>query len=147
RLSDPTLFRNEILAQYPHVSFTIYDETAVALHKLTGLSFRNVLEAEQIVFRACEITGVYLLGLSVGLSIGESLLVTAIFTLGATIVGPAVLTFEYEPVPRGFSVGLLFLALGLLAYGQHRWAGIVAGIGLLYHVPAAYPFWGMYLAM
>src|SRR5260221_6294845 len=147
RLADPSVFQKEILAQYPHVSFTIYDETAVTLHKLTGLGFREVLQAEQILFRICGITGVYLIALSLGFPSIEALLVASIFTLGATIVGPAVLTFEYEPVPRGFSVGLLFLAIGLLAHEKHLWAGIVGGVALLYHVPAAYPFCGMYLVL
>lgn len=145
RLADPSLFEKEMLARYPHVAFTIYDETAVGLHRLTGIEFRELLAGAQILFRACGILGVYLMAAAMGLDAAGALLVAGAFTLGATILGPAVLTFEYEPVPRGFSVGLLFLAMGLLANGRYLGAGIAGAIGMLYHVPAAYPFWAVYL--
>ena len=33
------------------------------------------------------------------------------------------LTFEYEPMPRGFAVPLLMLAVGLTAHGRYFWGG------------------------
>jgi hypothetical protein len=73
--------------------------------------------------------------------------VAAIVSLGATIGGPAVLTFEYEPTPRGFAVPLLFLGIGLIAHG--RWlAGSIAGsAAFLLHAPTAYPFWAVCLGL
>ncbi|MCL4851787.1 MAG: hypothetical protein KJZ78_10445, partial [Bryobacteraceae bacterium] len=73
-----------------------------------------------------------------------SLLVTAIAGLGATIAGPTVLTFEYEPVPRGFAVPLLLLAVGLAAHQRHFWAGVAGSVAFLYHAPTTVPFWAIY---
>src|ERR1700722_9588681 len=106
---DPGVLANDLVAQRPHVSFTLYDELQMAVRKVTGLPFREALEGEQILFRALGIFGLYLIALSAGLSTVPALLVAAIVSLGATIGGPSVLTFEYEPTPRGFAVPLLFL--------------------------------------
>ena len=123
RLNDPSLFQDEIIAQKPHVSFTMYDEAALWLRKLTGWGFRDVLALQQIVFRFAALWGVYLMAGSLGLGAAASVLVAAVYGLGATVMGPSVLTFEYEPVPRGNAIGLTMLAIGLVAQGKHLWAG------------------------
>src|SRR5258708_34800399 len=51
-LRDPSVLRNEIPAQQPHVAFTIYDEAARLLRGVSGLSFREVLTFEQVAARA-----------------------------------------------------------------------------------------------
>ena len=66
RLNDRSLFQDEIIAQKPHVSFTIYDEAALGLRRLTGWGFRDVLALQQIVFRFAALTGVYLMAASLG---------------------------------------------------------------------------------
>src|SRR5260370_38518927 len=116
---DPSALPSDLIVQEPHVSFTLYDEIAQGLRKLTGLSFRQLLAGQQIFFRALGILGLYLIASSVGLSTAASLLVAAIVSLGATINGPAVLSFEYEPTPRGFAVGLVVLGISLLARRPH----------------------------
>jgi hypothetical protein len=146
-LWDPTVLTKEMLVDRPHVSFTIYDELAIGLRRLTGLGFREVLLGEHFVFRALGICGVYLMASSLGLSLWPSLLVTGIFSLGAAVPGPTVLLFEYEPVPRGFAVPLLFLALGLLGHGRHFWAGCAASFAFLIHAPTTWPFWGIYFVL
>ena len=118
---DPTALGKDLIVQYPHVAFTLYDETAIALRKVTGLDFRRVLEGEQFVLRVLGIWGVYLMATALGLSDLLALLVAAIFSLGAFITGPAVVIFEYEPVPRGFAVPLIFLAIGLVAHNPLFW--------------------------
>src|SRR2546429_6316430 len=110
-LWDPSSLSNDLIATKPHLSFTLYDEIAIGLRWIAHSSFKTVLIAQQFVFRACEILGVYLLAASFPLARRMAMLVAGLFTLGATIVGPAVLTFEYEPVPRGFAIGLVFLAI------------------------------------
>jgi len=141
---DPTVLGKDLIVQYPHVAFTLYDETAIVLRKATGLDFRQVLEGEQFVFRALGLWGVYLMATALGLSDLLALLVTAVFSLGAFITGPAVVVFEYEPVPRGFAVPLIFLALGLLAHDRFFGAALAASVAFLMHPPSVVPFLGLY---
>src|SRR5665811_705937 len=58
-LRDPAVLRRDILVERPHVSFTLYDETARAVARVTGLGFRDVLAAEQFATRALGIWGLY----------------------------------------------------------------------------------------
>ena len=146
-LRHPAVLRRDMLVERPHVSFTLYDETARALARVTGLGFREVLEGEQIVTRALGIWGLYLTATALGISAPASLLVAGIVSLGATIAGPAVLSFEIEPDPRGFAVPLLFLAIGLVAHDRGFAAGIAASVAFLIHPPTVMPFWGVYLVL
>lgn len=146
-LRDHSVFGRELLAQDPHVSFTIYDEVALLLRRVTGLDFEGVLVLQQLVFRALGLLGVYWIATSMALRRRMALLVAAAFSLGATIVGPALLTFEYEPVPRGFAVPLILLAVGLVAHGRDLGAGIAASLAFLYHPPTTLPFWAVYFCL
>jgi uncharacterized protein DUF6798 len=143
-LRDHAVLRNDILVQHPHVAFTLYDETALALRAVTGAGFREVLAAQQIVTRALGIWGILLMAEALGLTFAPSLLVAAICSLGALISGPAVLTFEYEPTPRAFAVPLLICSIGLAAHRRYLAAGVAASAAFLYHPPTALPFWGIY---
>ena len=145
-LWNPAVLQKDIIAQHPHVAFTLYDETALALRWLTGLDFRYVLEAEQFAVRALGIWGVYLIATAFGLSDLLALVVAAVFSLGATILGPSVLIFEYEPVPRGLAVPLMFLATGLIAHERFLGGGVAASAAFLMHAPTVFPFWAVYLA-
>jgi hypothetical protein len=146
-LSDPSLLRKDILVQRPHVSFTLFDETARALRRITGSGFRGVLEGEQLATRALGIWGLYLMATAMGFSTPASLLIAGAISLGATIGGPAVLSFEIEPDPRGFAVPLLFLAIGLAAHGRELAAGIAGSVAFLIHPPTVYPFWCVYFVL
>lgn len=146
-LWDPSVLDKDLIAVHPHVAFTLYDETAIALRKITGLEFRQVLQSEQFVFRALGIWGVYLIAAALGLAELPALIVAAIFSLGATIMGPAVLVFEYEPVPRGFAVPLIFLAIGLIARERYLGAGVAASVAFLFHPPTVAVFWAVYFAL
>ena len=157
-LRDPSVLPNEILAQQPHLAFTLYDEAARFLRGVTGLDFREVLTFQQIAARAFGIWGLYLMALALGLSAGPesgstgglaagtiaAVLVAAICSLGATILGPAVLTCEYEPTPRAFAVPLLICALGLAAHRRYLAAGIAGSVAFLYHPPTTIPFWALF---
>ena len=145
-LRTPAVLQKDLVAQHPHVAFTLYDETALALRRVTGLDFRYVLEAEQFAVRALGIWGVYLIATALGLSDVLALMVTAVFSLGATILGPSVLVFEYEPVPRGLAVPLMFLATGLIAHERFIGGGVAASVAFLMHAPTVFPFWTVYLA-
>ena len=145
RIWDPSVLARDLVAGKPHVSFTLYDEIAIGLRWITHGSFQAVLTGQQIVYRALQILGVFLLALSFPLTRGMAMLVTALYSLGATIAGPAVLTFEYEPVPRGFAIALLFLAIGLVAQNHLMLADIAAALAFLYHPPTVVAFWALYL--
>src|SRR5262245_32548346 len=146
-LWDPGVLADDLLVQKPHVSFTLYDEVAAALRKLTGLPFRDVLAGEQVVCRALGIWGLYLIAAAAGLSVGASLLVAAIVSLGATISGPAVLSFEYEPTPRGLALPLVFLATGLVTHGRYMAGALTGSAAFLLHAPTTYPFWAVYAVL
>ena len=138
-LRDPAVLRNDMLAQQPHVAFTLYDEAARALRAATGLGFREVLAIEQVSTRALGIWGLYLIATALGLSAVFGLLVAAIVSLGAAIAGPSVLTFEYEPTPRAFAVPLLFCAIGLAAHRRDMAASVACAAAFLFHPPTAVP--------
>jgi len=144
---DPSVFQNDLLVQHPHVAFTLYDETAIALRRLTDLGFKEVLQGEQFIIRILGIWGVFLIVTAMGLPDLLALLVTAIFSLGATIVGPAVLVFEYEPVPRGCAVALIFLAIGLIAHQRYIAAGIASSVAFVLHAPTALPFCALFFCL
>jgi len=146
-LRDPSVLRRDMLVDSPQVSFTLYDEIARGLRGATGSGFREVLEGQQAVTRALGIWGLYLMATALGLSASASLLVAGIISLGATIGGPAVLSFEIEPDPRGLAVPLLFLAVGLVAHGWDFAAGVTAAVAFLLHPPTVYPFWAVYLCL
>jgi len=146
-MRDPAVLRNDVLAQQPHVAFTLYDEATLLLRNTTGLGFRQVLFFQQIATRALGIWGLWLMAASLGLDAGPALLVTALCSLGAAIAGPSVLTFEYEPTPRAFAVPLLMCAVGLAADRRYVASGVAGAAAFLYHPPTALAFWVVFLAI
>ncbi len=146
-LRNDSVLRNDMLAEHSQVAYTLYDETALALGRVTGLRFRAVLAVEQVAARALGIWGLYLMAAAMGLTAGPALAVAAICSLGALIAGPQVLTIEYEPTPRAFAVPLILCAMGLLAHRRYRSAGVAAAAAFLFHAPAALPFWGLFAAL
>ena len=144
---DPGVLRQDLLVQHPHVAYTLYDELTNGVRRFTGLSLEHTLAGEQLVFRGLGLLGILLIALSLRLSRVEALLVTAIWSLGATVAGPAVLTVEYEPTPRAFAIPLLLLAMGLLGRGLPVWSGVAAAAAFLLHPPTVWPFWGVVILM
>ena len=137
---DASVLRNDILVQHPHVAYTLYDENALALRAVTGLPFRDVLAAEQVVTRAFGIWGLLMLAEAAGLAMLPAMSVAAICSLGAMIAGPQVLTIEYEPTPRAFAVPVLVCAMGLSARSRYLAAGIAAAVAFVIHPPTTLPF-------
>ena len=137
-LRDPSVLKNDLLVQHPHVAYTLYDEVARLLGGITRSDFHTVLALQQVVTRALGIWGLYLLAGGSGIG---AWVVALICSLGATIAGPAVLTIEYEPTPRAFALPLVFCAMGLAARGRYIAAGAAAACAFLYHPPTTVPFW------
>src|SRR5260370_8512355 len=98
-LRDPAVLRNDILVQHPHVAFTLYDETALALRPVTGAGFPEVLAPQQIVTRALGIWGLLLMAEALGLAFAPSILVAALCPPGAFLPPPPPLSFAYDPTP------------------------------------------------
>ncbi|HTX35470.1 MAG TPA: hypothetical protein VME43_10620 [Bryobacteraceae bacterium] len=146
-LRDPSVLANDILAEKPHVAFTLYDEAARLARAATGLSFRVVLEAAQIGARALGIWGLYLIALALGLTTSEAWLVAAIVSLGATIAGPEVLTLEYEPSPRALALPLVICAIGLAGHRRFVAASLAGAAAFLLHPPTALAFWLVFLTL
>lgn len=140
-LDDPTMLGNDLGATHPHLSFTIYDEVTRRLMAWSGQVYSAVLHLQQIVFRFVGVLGVFLMAAACGLPPAGRLFAAAAFSLGAVVNGPSVLTFEYEPVPRGFAVMLVFGALGAMARGWWRFAAVFAVVATLYHPTTTAPFW------
>jgi len=146
-LYDPSVLAADPVATRHHVTFTVYDELALALRRLTGLEFQPLLVADQLLHRALGILGVCLMATALGLSRGLSLLVAASYTLGATVAGPAVLTVEYEPKPRSSALPMTLLAIGLIAHRRYVAGGFAASLAFLYHPPTVYAFWLVYFVV
>jgi hypothetical protein len=139
RLVDGRVLGNDLIATHPHLSFTAYDEITVTIRRLTGLEFQPILTAQQIVTRLLGLLGVFFLARSARLDYSGAVLVAGLFGLGATVVGPSVLTVEYEPTPRTFALPLIILAAGLASLREWRIAGAAAFVGFLYHPPTVAP--------
>jgi hypothetical protein len=136
---DPSLFRQELIVSGAHIRLTLFDDVTLALVRIFGLSIEAALAAQQLLFRFLALVGIWLIARASGLSHTTSVLAATICGMGAVIIGPAVLTVEYEPVPRGFSFGLTLLALGLLAHQRQLLAGFALGLAFAYHAPAVLP--------
>ena len=137
-LWDPSVLVNDPMASRPHVVYTIYDEVALILRKATGLGFEHILPAQQFVYRALAVLGLWLIARAAGLSPALAFAAAAIPMLGAVVSGPAVLTVEYEPVPRGFALCLILLSLGCAVNGHWIAASVAACIAFLFHPPTAF---------
>ncbi|MCP5120571.1 MAG: hypothetical protein GY953_58000 [bacterium] len=141
RLHDDSVLAEDPVAVRHHVTFTVYDEWLLLARSVTGLEFEPLLVADQLVFRALGILGVFLMATALGLSRPLALLVAAVYALGANVPGPEVLTVEYEPKPRSSAFPAVFLAIGLIAHRRHLLGGIAASVAFLYHPPTASFFW------
>jgi hypothetical protein len=137
-LWDPSALVNDPMASRPHVVYTIYDEVALILRKVTGLGFEQVLMAQQFVYRGLAVFGLWLIGRGAGLRPALAFAAAAIPMLGAVVSGPAVLTVEYEPVPRGFALCFLLLSIGCVCRDRWRAATVAASIAFLFHPPTAF---------
>lgn len=138
-LENPAVLANDPMAVRPHVGFTIYDEVALFVHRIPGITFEQILQFQQLIYRALAITGLWLIARAAGLTPALSLTVAALVSLGATVNGPQVLTVEYEPVPRGFALSLAIFSIGLLVTDRIRWAALASAVAFAYHPPTAAP--------
>lgn len=147
RFLDPSLLAKDEMAIRPHVSFTFYDEITLLLRRITGLSFETVLLGQQFLYRGIYISGLYLFVSATGLPSLMAWLVTALASLGAAVIGPAVLTVEYEPVPRGFALPFILFSLAMVARQRWHWAAAAATVAFGFHPPTALAYCSLLLAI
>lgn len=138
---DTAVLARDPMVLMPHTAWTLYDEITIGLRRLTGASFEQILVAEQFLFRAAGIWGIWMIAVGLGLSKWNAFFVAALCSLGAVIEGPAVLTIEYEPVPRGFAIGCLLLSMGFMMQKRYGWAAAAAALATVLHAPTAWPVW------
>lgn len=142
-LENPDVLANDLMAVRPHVSYSLYDEIALTLRKLTGASFETLLLLQQFVVRAVGVWGLYLFGTGLGFGAIPSVMFAALCSLGAPVMGPMVLTVEYEPIPRGFAMPFLLLSMGALAHGRTVLAAAAATVGFAMHPPTVLSYCGI----
>ena len=145
-LWDPSVLAKDPMAARPHVTYTIYDEVALVLRRVTGLGFEPIVLAQQFAYRALGILGLFLIATSLRIPGVFAMLLAALVSVGATVNGPAVLTVEYEPVPRGFAMPFILLSMGAAAHGRWVAGGVAAAIGFLFHPPTALAYCGLFVA-
>lgn len=140
---DPSVLRYDIMAVRPHLSFTIYDEVALGLRQLTRAPFEDILLAEQFLYRAAGVLGLFLLASGLGFTPTLSFVAAGLMSLGAAVMGPAVLLVEYEPVPRAFALPFIWLSLGCLSHRKTWMAALSAGVSFAFHPPTAAAYCGL----
>lgn len=138
-MADHNVLSKDFLLDAAHMRLTLYDDLAVGLKRLTGADLQTVLQGLQILFRFAGLLGIYLLARAVALAPAWSVLAAALFGMSAFSLGPAVISIELEPVPRGFAFPLTLLGLGCIAHNRERLGGIAIAAGFLFHAPAVWP--------
>ena len=113
------------------------------LRRVTGLSFEQILMGQQFVYRAVAILGLYLLAIATGLRPLLAWLAAALISLGASVIGPAVLIVEYEPVPRGFALPFVVFSLAMVAHRRWSLAAAAGTIAFSFHPPTALAYCGV----
>jgi hypothetical protein len=146
RLDAPGYLSRDLVATHPHLTYTIYDEVALFVHAIAGLSFKKVLIGQQLLYRGAGVLGAFLLAQAAGLDNLLAFLVAALLNLGAALIGPGVCLVEYEPLPRAFATGLVLLGVGLLVKEKPLLASLAGGLAVLYDAAVAAPFWIVVLA-
>jgi hypothetical protein len=141
RLDAPGFLSRDPVAVSPHLTYTLYDEITLFLHRLTRQSLETVLLAQLLLSRAAALLGVFLLISSANVSAGYALLFSAIINLGAALPGINELLLGREPVPHVLAFGFMLLALGSLSNEKPLLAGFAGGIALAYHPPMAALLW------
>ncbi len=140
-LVSPGYLTRDLVATNPNVTYTIYDEVTLFLHNAGHRDLKTALLLQQFALRFAGLLGIYLLARATGLKIMPSLLVAALINAGTFLAGPGTWLIDREPVPRVFSLELVFLALGCFAIRKPFLAGLFGGAALLYDVTMAAPLW------
>ena len=141
RLAAPGFLSRDLVATFPNVTYTAYDEITLFLRTLGGFDFRAVLQAQSLLCRLAAVSGAFLLSRAAGLPRPAALLASAIVNAGSFLPGLNQPLLDPEPLPGAFAFSFTLLAAGLLAREKPLLAGMFGGIAALYDPLLAAPFW------
>jgi hypothetical protein len=141
RLASPGFLSRDLVATHPTVAYTVYDEATLFVRKLLRTDFRRSLAVQQLAFRFAAVTGVFLLARAARLNRPLSLVAALLANFGSWVPGVGVALSDPDPAPYAFALCAVLLGAGFLASGRPLSAGFAAGIGLLYDLRIAAPFW------
>lgn len=135
----PEYLGKDLLAQYPHIGLSFYDEIVNGLRSLTGLSMEQVMVGHQVFFRGILLGAIYFLGFALCQSRILALWMAASLQMIYFIAGPTVCVIEVEPVPRAYSLALGMLAVALVANGRKWGAAWALGAAMMFQAVMVYP--------
>jgi hypothetical protein len=145
QMLDPSVLRHDLITQYPHTQFTLYDELIVFVTRHSGLDLRAVMRSLHFVFRFFFVLGFFLISKGIRLSDGIAVAVASLMLLGGSVPGPAINIVELEPIPRMMAFSMVVMAMGLLSL-RHLYSGtFFACLGYWLHPTTTLPFWGGWL--
>ncbi len=141
RVLNPSLLRQDLITQYPHTQFTLYDELIVLVARDSGLDLKTVMVDFQFLFRFFFALGFFLIGKGMRFSDWISVAVAGLMLLGGSVPGPSINVVELEPIPRMMALSAVVMAMGLIAL-RHLYAGtLFACLGYVLHPTTTLPFW------
>ena len=141
RLAAPGFLSRDLVAIYPNVTYTAYDEITLLLRDLGKVDFRIALEAQLLLFRLAAVIGAFLMARAAGLKDLPAFVAAAVVNAGTFLPGLHQPLFDPEPVPGAFAFCSTLLTAGLLAREKPLLAGVCGGVALLYDPVVAAPFW------
>ncbi len=141
RAQDGSLLRNDLITQYPHTAFTLYDELVLFISRSSGVTLASGLTALQILSRCLLLAGFFLIFRALACPREVALGLAGLMMMGAAIPGVQTLIVEFESVPRGISFSLTLLALAFVAHRRVLEGTLLGCLGLLVHPTTTLPFW------
>ena len=135
----PQYLAQDLLAQYPHIGLSFFDEIVNGIRGLTGLPVQPVMYAHLVLFRIVMLSAAYLLAFALCGSRLLSVWMVAAIQMVYLITGPSICVIEVEPVPRAFSMSLGLLAVALFAHGRRWGAAWALGVSMLFQAVMVYP--------
>lgn len=140
-LDKPGLLSRDLVATHPALTYTLYDEITLFIHRSAGWTLQRSLQAQQLAFRFCALLGVFLLARQADVSRWASLALAAVVMCGGRAFGPGIPLIDRDPQPATFAVCAVLLAAGLFASSYPILAGLFGGIALIYDLRMAAALW------